>query len=61
LWNVNSRYADVLFEWGQSLGADSLIIKKQMALETHTFGYYAPIQDNINATDPKQLIGFFRL
>lgn len=61
LWNVNSRYADVLFEWSTSLGATSEILKKQMLLEVHTFGYYAPIQDNINATDPKQFIGFFRL
>ena len=61
LWNVNSRYSDVLFEWAPSLGIDNTMMKKQMSLETHTFGYYAPIQDNINATDPKQLIGFYRL
>jgi hypothetical protein len=50
-----------LFEWSASLGVDNEMMKKQMSLETHTFGYYAPIQDNINATDPKQLIGFYRL
>ena len=61
LWNVNSRYSDVLYEWSMSLGSDAETMKKQMNLEVHTFGYYAPIQDNINATDPKQLIGFFRL
>ena len=61
LWNVNSRYADVLYEWATSLGADNQTMNKQMQLETHTFGYYTPLQDNINATDPKKFSGFYRL
>jgi len=61
LWNVNSRYSDVLYEWSTSLGADNKIMNQQMQLETHTFGYYEPIQDNINATDPKKFSGFYRL
>ena len=61
LWNINSRYKDVLEDWSQSLGIGQKEISEQMNLETHTFGYYVPVQENPNATDPKKLLGYFRL
>lgn len=58
IWNVSSRYFEAFSNWNDSLNYNGNI-EDFMKLDTHTFGYFTPLQQDINATDPKKFSGFF--